>query len=156
MRTWLRASFAVLIGLGLAAQALRVGRLDGAGDPVATLIGRLAMLHVEASESPRAHVLLGRSPLCDRPVEVALLPIDGADDAAMRLPDDPDSVVRYVYLGTVGEHRGGTALLGRWLWFSALFHAGLRAAPPPGRLVELALPRACPVLRTLDWATLSP
>jgi hypothetical protein len=101
-------------------------------------------------------ILTGISPSCKQPIHVMLLRNDGVEDERLGGFHADEEVARYVYLGSVQETRDQVTIISRWAWARARSIVGLRSVKPPSNLVVVMLPRACPGLTTLEWATLSP
>ncbi len=156
MKTVLRCGYMALIALSVAIQVTTERRYDADSDPMATVAASLARLDVQADRSTDADVLTGHSPSCDQPIHVVLLAIDGSQDGRLGAIGLADVAVRYVYLGSVEEKRDLADLMSRWLWARARFIVGLSSFNPRSNLVAVLVPRACPGLAKLKWATLSP
>lgn len=156
MKALLRCGFVGLILVGLASQALRVQRENGEGDPVSLLAGRLERLDVRTDGAAASGVVTGHAAACDQPIQVRLLRIDGAEDSGLQDIDPAGVLVRYVFLGCVADHPDRAGLIARWVWATGRFAVGLRSGKPPSRLVQVALPVACPGLAAMDWSVLSP
>jgi hypothetical protein len=156
MKTLLRTSFVVLIGLGLASQALRASRGEAAIDPQGALIARLGQMRIETTAIPESRLLMARSPQCEQPFLVGPLRSDGAENETIGRLSSPDILVRYAYLGAVDAHLSAIRQFIRWARATLLFTVGLRAAGPPPDVIVVAFPRACGVLEATNWAWLSP
>jgi hypothetical protein len=156
MKVLTRCGFLALIALCLAIQAThgQHGHVDS--DPVAGLALGLKRLNVETNPSSEADILIGRSRSCQQPIHAMFLRIDGADAGRLdALPPD-ETVLRYIYLGSVGQSWDKAAFIRRSIWAGLRFAVGLRSDRSPRDLVVVMLPRACPELANLTWAELSP
>ena len=156
MKTLVRCCYLGLIVLIVAVQATHGQHDQGASEPLAALATRLERLNVRTERAAGADVLIGHAPFCAQPMVAQLLSIDGADDERLRGLPAAEAVVKYVYLGSVGEQRDKAAMIGRWTWAKVLFAVGWHADKPSVYLVLLVLPRACAGLAAQDWTTLSP
>jgi hypothetical protein len=156
MKTLLRCGYLALVILSLVVQFTRGQRGDGGVDASATLAAGLERLNVQADRSAAADVLTGMAPSCEQPIQATLLRIDGSDDESSGDSRPSAEVVRYVFLGSVGENRDMPNMIGRWVWASVQFVVGWRSVKPHFHVVRVVLPRACPELATLEWAALSP
>jgi hypothetical protein len=156
MKILLRCSFIALIVLGVVIQVTGTRRGEPDGKPMASLSAGLERLHLHTSGATSAEVLTGVAPSCGQPIHARLLRIDGSQDEWLRDIRLNDEVIRYVYLGSVSENRDKVRLLSHWIWANVRHIAGWRTARPRFELVLIVLPRSCPDLATLDWASLSP
>jgi hypothetical protein len=156
MKTLLRCGYVALIASSVAIQSTAGRRSNADSDPMATLAAGLERLDVQADRSMTTDILTGYSPSCEQPIHVMLLRIDGAQDERVSDLGPADETARYVYLGSVSEKRNEAVVLSRWLLARARFIVGLSAIDPRYSLVLVLLPRTCPGLGTLEWATLSP
>jgi hypothetical protein len=156
MKTLLRCGFVALIVLSVAIQLTHGRRGSADSDPLAALAAGLERLNVRTGRPAAGDILTGHAPSCQQPLQAMLLRIDGADDGRMRGLRPDGGAARYIYLGAVTEQPNRAVILGRWVEASVLFTVGLRATRPQSLLVLVVLPRACPDLAALEWATLSP
>jgi hypothetical protein len=156
MKTLLRLGFAALIMLALLIQVTRGQRGNSGQDPTEMLVADLQRMKIGVTVPAQTEILEGRLAFCDDALHFMLLRIDGADDEKLRGLDRDADLIRYVYLGVTSEQRDWTRVMGRAAVASALFTLGLRSARPRPDLVVVALPRACPGLAALNWASLSP
>jgi hypothetical protein len=156
MKTLLRCGFVGLILLGLASQAVRSQRGSDDSAPAAVLASRLERLNVRTDDPAASGSLTGHSAICDQPIHIRLLRIDGSEDAEPQDIGQAGFLVRYVFLGSVEEHPKLTRIGARWVWATVRFAVGLRSSKPSASLVQIALPTACPGLATMDWPVLSP
>jgi len=156
MKAILRLGWITLIVLGITIQFTRGRRSDADSDLMAGLAAGLGQLNIQTGEPNAAGILSGHAGSCDQPLYVMLLSIDGADDERLGGLSPGSSMLKYVYLGSVGETRERSTMFRRWIWADVLFTVGLRPAKPRPKFVLVVLPRACPELATLRWSILSP
>ena len=156
MKALLRLGWVALIVLGITIQFTRGRRSDADSDLMASLVAGLGQLDVQTEGPNAAGILTGHSRSCDQPLHVMLDSIDGAEDERLGGISQSSSMLKYVYLGSVGETRDRSAMFGRWIWADVWFTVGLRPAKPRPKFVLVVLPRACPELATLRWSVLSP
>lgn len=156
MKALLRCGFLALIASCLAIQTIASQRGNTDSDPRATLVAGLERLGIQTDRSMSTGVLVGHSPSCVQPIHLMLLPISGKEDEQVSDLGLANEATRYVYLGSVEKKRSEATVLSRWLLARARFIVGLSAVNPDDSLVLVLLPRACPGLDTLEWATLSP
>jgi hypothetical protein len=127
MKALLRTGFATLIALGFASQAIRASRLTTESDGREVLAARLAQMQIEAELLPGSDFLLGRSPRCGQRLLVGLMRTDGADSETTRWLAEQDAVVRYSYLGSVGDRISGTQRMAQWGWATLKFDLGVQS-----------------------------
>jgi hypothetical protein len=156
MKALLRLGWITLIILGITIQFTRGRRSEGDSDLMASLAAGLGQLDIQTDAPNATDTVTGHARSCEQPLHVMLVSIDGADDEQLRGISRSSNVLRYVYLGSIGETRDRTAMFSRWVWAGVLFTAGLRSAKPRPKFVLVVLPRACPELGTLRWSLLSP
>jgi hypothetical protein len=158
MKTLLRLGWIALIVLGITLQFTRGRRSETDSDLMASLAAGLQQLDVQTEGPTAAGILTGHSQSCDQPLHVMLVGIDGAEDEWLGGigTSQSSNMLRYVYLGSVGETRDRSAMFRRWIWADVMFTVGLRSPKPRPKFVIVVLPRACPELETLRWSILSP
>jgi hypothetical protein len=156
MKALLRLGWITLIILGITIQFTRGRRSDADSDLMASLAAGLGQLDVQTEGPNAAGILTGHSRSCDQPLHAMLVAIDGAQDEQLQGISGSGSVLRYVYLGAVGDTWDRTTMFRRWIWANVLFTVGVRPTKPRPKFVLVVLPRACPELATLRWSVLSP
>jgi len=158
MKTLLRLGWITLIVLGIAIQFTRGRRSDADSDLMAGLAAGLEQLDVQTEGPNAAGILTGHSQSCDQALHAMLVGIDGAEEEWLGgiRQSQSSNMLRYVYLGSVGDTRDRPAMFRRWIWADVLFTVGLRPAKPRPKFVLVVLPKACPELAALRWSVLSP
>jgi hypothetical protein len=156
MKTMLRLGFVALMIIGLASQFIRSERSTAPGNRLEELRRRLQQLDFQIDSGQTLDMLIGRSPLCTRPIYAASLRIDGSEDETVQTLRTSKYVTRFVYLGAEYATPARGRVLGRYVWATFLFNIGLRSDRPRPTLAFVALPQDCPELTNLNWTTISP
>jgi len=153
---FVRITFVLLILLSLGIQVVWLRLAYPPTDRPDGLVAPLESLGLHTDGPDANGLITATTPACDQPVNLALLNINGVDDATAEDLLGPTVRAVYAYLGVTDDRTDRVLIYRRWLRATIAAFLGSRRFRAPARLVIAALPQSCPNLAGLDWGSLSP
>jgi hypothetical protein len=151
----LRASFVLLLALGLAERAHWYQAGAANRNPTAALAAAITSIGLINFGADPSGLLETAAPGCPALIPIGLEALDGSEDARFSPLLTTANRPLFIYLGHLESHRDSRRAVTAWLAANARTMLYLRPDQAPNKLVLAVLPATCPTLAKLNWPALS-